>query len=233
MYSTDKLTPVPLFHGASGFHLDKFRPGTSPFTWPHHSTALSLLRDSWDTLKQHLPKIDPVDAHILERMAAQNSIGAFNWQHGALYVTASRKTAVNYAVWNGRYGGELLCHCKKALEILETFDLDRAGELLRKYGGLVKFLKGTETRPILIEFEGIRTTDLSTENQNGDVEKEMSLVIDLNYDQHFRDLLGQQTNFRLPSGCGIVKRVFEVDFQNRDDPWPCPLHEILDSPLWK
>ena len=45
--------------------------------------------------------------------------------------------------------------------------------------------------------------------------------------------MGQQTNFRLAPGCGVVARVFKLSIDDPSDPLSkCELREIVDSALW-
>ena len=71
---------------------------------------------------------------------------------------------------------------------------------------LTELLQGTERPPLLVEFNEVRVDELSTEVAGQDVRRQLSLLTS----ELARETLGQQINFRLAKGCGIVTRVFEV-----------------------
>ena len=53
------------------------------------------------------------------------------------------------------------------------------------------------------------------------------------FDDKMRELMGQQTNFRLAPGCGVVVGVFELSIDALGDPLSkFQLREIVDSDLW-
>ena len=95
--------PFPLYHGSSSHHLAHFEPASPPAQWPYKSAALKLLRDVWTILRAR--GVDP--EWWVERVLDQSS-GHANWQHGALYVTPSKLSAVRYSGGGAVYGGELL-----------------------------------------------------------------------------------------------------------------------------
>lgn len=82
--------PLALYHGSPSHYLANFRPGDPVSDWPHRQAALDLYRHGWTELKGlgHVPE------RWQERVLAQVS-GTANWQHGQLYVTPSRRTAVD------------------------------------------------------------------------------------------------------------------------------------------
>lgn len=157
-----------------------------------------------------------------------------NWQHGELYLTPSKLTAVNYACGGARYGGELLTFCKTAIDALSRLDDKKANELNRNSESLTEFLRGTEQPPIIVQFDTLRIADLSTESSARDVREEIAFLTEgpmrevLGSEERILEILGQQTNFRLASGCGIVKRVFKVHVEDNDHYQPSDPFDLTE-----
>jgi hypothetical protein len=202
--------PFPLFHGTSTHHVHAFPVGRPPEPWPFRNAALSLLREAWKSLVAAGQEPEWHVEQILEQAS-----GRSNWQHGQLYVTASRCDAVRYAGSNAGYGGELLTACGDALERLNNPLL--ASELLVQYSALSPFLRGGG-KPLLIELTNISEADLMTPERQDDDAKFLVSTLRGLADQDERDLKGQQSNFRLPTGVGTVSAVFEVVLEDRLDP---------------
>ena len=214
-----------LFHGSSSHYLEHFRPGQPPSPWPYAPHALKLYRQVWTELKclGHPPD------WWEERVLAQNS-GHANWQHGHLYVTPSKASAVRYAGGGAAHGGELLQLCRTALDELAKLNPGRTTELLRGANGIGRFLKKTGL-PMLVELGNIPVSGLSPERPSDDVSAQLAQLV--NFDGKMRELMGQQTNFRLAPGCGVVARVFELSIDDPGDPVSkFQLREIVDSDLW-
>jgi hypothetical protein len=203
------MVPFPLYHGTSSHYRDLFRPGTTPSSWAHTEAALALIRGAWAELKSLGIEPDPYARAVL----AQRS-DHMNWQHGELFVTPSQSSAVRYAGTGAAYGGELMMFCKDALERLRQADASRA---LRVPGVelLSRFLEGGGT-PLLIEITNVRAADLLPEIAGKNVADALSGLARLN--DKMRDLMGQQTNFRLKTNYSVVSRVFAVDIEEPDDP---------------
>ena len=227
MNFADDVVPFPLYHGTSGHYLSAFKPGCPPADWPHKDAALRLLRDAWDvlSLRRHQVPNDVSESlewnvrydevpYMAKSIVEQSSRGA-NWQHGELYLSPSAAASVKYGCSGARYGGELLTYCKKSIDALETVDYDLAKELSAAAKGLNEFLQGTEHPPILVEFNEVRVDELSTEIAGEDVRERLRLLTDAT-DKSVLRFLGQQTNFRLAKGCGIVSRVHEIHVSDVD-----------------
>ena len=219
------LVPFPFYHGSSSHYLGHFRLGQSPSHWPYAWDALELYRRVWTELKRFGHAAD----WWQERILAQDSAHA-NWQHGELYVTPSRATAVRYAGGGAAHGGELLQSCRHALDELAKLDRSRTTELLYGAGSVARFLKETG-RPILVEFRNVQVSGLSPERASDSAGAKLATLA--NMDERKRELFGQQTNFRLAPGCGVVARVFELSIDDVGDPLSkYQFREIVDSDLW-
>ena len=234
MDNTTQFVPFPLFHGTSSHFLSAFKPGTTPSSWPYKDEALSLLNDVWFALRA----FGREPCWFVERVLNQAS-GHSNWQHGELYLTPSKLAAVQYACGGAKYGGELLTFCNAAVDALAELDQTRADCLIQSAKNVAGFLKGTKSPPLLVELGDVKVADLSTERPRDDVLKALRSLANedirgaLGSDERVREIMGQQTNFRLPGGCGLVKHVFEVRVEDIDNPSPAfNLKEIRNSELW-
>ena len=202
--------PFALYHGSSSHYLVNFRPGETLSDWPHTRDALELYRLLWTELK----RLGQSPDWWQEKILAQDT-GHANWQHGQLYVTPSKASAVRYASGGAAHGGELLQSCRDALDELAKLDPGRTTELLCSAGRIGCFLKETE-RPILIQFRNVQVSGLSPERPSDNVSAQLAALA--NMDQPTRELMGQQTNFRLAPGCAIVGRVFELSIGDIGSP---------------
>ena len=217
--------PFALYHGSSSHYLEHFRPGRPSSHWPYARHALQLYRQVWTELKRlgHAPD------WWRERMLAQDS-GHANWQHGQLYVTPSKISAVRYAGGGAAHGGELLQSCRDAIDQLSRVDPARAAELLRGAQDIGRFLEEIGL-PILVELGKVPVSGLSPELPSDDVSAHLAEMVD--FDEKMREFMGQQTNFRLAPGCGVVTRVFELLIDDLGDPLSkFQLREIVGSDLW-
>lgn len=200
MDGDSQIISFPLFHGTSSYYRTGFKPGTTPAVWPHKGVALGLLRGAWDALREFGREPEWYEENILNQVS-----GYSNWQHGELYVTPSKWSAVRYARNGAVYGGELLTACRSAIDELIELDPERAERLMRNAEGVSKLLKGSGS-PILVEFVDVRVCHLLPERESDDVLTALSRLDD----ERKRETIGQQTNFRLISGCGTVHRVIKL-----------------------
>ena len=215
--------PFPLYHGSSSHYLAHFEPGSPPAKWPYKSAALKLLRDAWTILRAR--GVDP--EWWVERVLDQSS-GHANWQHGALYVTPSKSSAVRYSGGGAVYGGELLTFCRRAIDQLRALDREVTRRLLKEAQSVVGFLDGGGW-PLLVELSDVNVGDLSPERASNDVTEKLKELADL--DEKMREMVGQQTNFRLRPGASVVTRVFRLEIENPQDPLtPFSLEQICRFP---
>ena len=226
MNIAEQLVPFPLFHGTSNHYVTAFKPGATPVAWPHKEMALSLLRDAWTALCVLGCEPSWYVQDVLNQVS-----GHSNWQHGELYLTPNRVSAVRYACGGAEYGGELLTLCRDAIDALAELDQTKAKHLMQSTGAMVDLLQGTGLPPILIEFDNVYMGDLSTERESDDLLESISFLVD--EDERSREILGQQTNFRLANRRGIVTNVFEIEVECDSGPLP-PFHlrEIPSLEPW-
>lgn len=223
MDSNSQIISFPLYHGTSSHYLAGFKLGATPTVWPHKGVVLGLLRDAWAALREFGREPEWYVEHILDQGS-----GYSNWQHGELYVTPSKLSAVRYAGGGAAYGGELLTLCRRTIDELVELDREKADRLMRNAEGVARFLKGSGF-PILVEFIDVRVCDLMTERESDDVLTALSHLDS----ELMLETLGQQTNFRLISGNGTVSRVFELEISDVNDPLTSfGLIPIRTSKLW-
>ena len=248
MTPAQDLVPFSLFHGTSSHYSSAFEPGDTPTPWLHKDVALSLLKGAWDELSRLRHEIpDDVRENLCWDVTYEeipwfvknvmDQVSSYsNWQHGELYLTPSKLTAVNYACGGARYGGELLTLCKTAIDALSRLDDKKANELSQSAESLAEFLRGTEQPPIIVQFDALRIADLSTESSARDVREEIAFLTEgpmqevLGSEVRILETLGQQTNFRLTSGCGIVKRILEVHVEDIDHYQPLDPFDLSEIP---
>ena len=221
-----EFVPFPLFHGTSSHFLSAFKPGMKPPTWPHKDSALNLLRDTWAELRALGQKPWFYTEDILSQVS-----GASNWQHGdELYLTASKRRAAKHACGSGLYGGELLKECRDAIEILTPLDQQKVEHLLQTYNSIAGFLQNPSS-PLVVQFDVVRTSALSTERIQDDVLGSI-LAVENAENDHIRDVCEQSANFRLANGHAIVSRVFNVKYVDDDRGRHFVFKEIHASELW-
>lgn len=213
MNTVTDLVPFPLYHGTSSHYLSAFKSGSIPPDWPHKDSALNLLMDISEELKALGQEPDWYFETVLQRTSGQ-----LNWQYGELYLTPSKLTAAKYARRVAKHGGELLTFCRRAIDTLGDLDTIRAESVMHNYEGLAFLLEGNGWPPLLVQFDHIRLADVSPETEGPDVIALVSRVA--NADPDFREIIGQQSNFRLASGQGRVGQVFELDIKDDDNPLP-------------
>lgn len=138
--------------------------------------------------------------------------GLSNWQHGELYVTPSERTAVNYAEGYAEYGGEVMTQCREGLDLLSQLDQSSAQEVLEHAAPGIRRLIAGGGKPILVELINVCVWGLEAETQR-DRDQEIEALLQMS--ERDREIRGQQTNFRLTPGSGVVGQVF---FLSVDDP---------------
>ena len=207
---SDQTFPFPLFHGSSTHYSDTFLPGRAVVPWPHKDAALQLLRDVSAALRA-----SGVEPDWWFAQAVEQATGPSNWQHGELYVSPSRISAVRYAKTGAEHGGELMTMCRFALNQFKELHPSRMKQLLSPYDSLGLFLEGGG-RPLLVEFDRVRFSAVvpeAGESRFGAVE--VAEVVN-GKDDEYRDVLCQQFNFRLELDFAIVSRVHLLPVEDGD-----------------
>lgn len=206
---TKRIVPFPLYHGSSTHYLSGFLLGRVPANWPLKQDGIDLLRTIWSRLRSCGVEPEPWLQNILDQKA-----GAANWQHGFFYVTASERTAVNYAGGGAEYGGELLTQCREGLNRLSQIDEPAARYVIDRMGPGLRPLLAGGGKPILVELVDIERKCLESET-NLDRDQEIDRLVCLSVRE--RHVSGQQINFRLLPRSGTVAKVHLLDIANAKD----------------
>lgn len=131
----------------------------------------------------------------IEPMARQVNAG-LNFQHGAVYLSPSRFTAVRYATGKKK-GSELISYTTSMLDELGRLDLEEVKQgLFQEFPELFRVLD-IDAAPVLIQVAGLETHALLSEKGEAP-EGNLTWIYDLQ--ERFPDRwenLTQQANFRL------------------------------------
>lgn len=189
---------VPLYHGTSTVFVNGISQyglaGRNPVKdWNLLCLASEVLALSETHLRDtHLYR---VSSGSFAKMANQET-GNWNWQHGDTYMSPAESTAIRYAIGK-RFGSELLTYTIDFLEELYRREVPGvADELYRRYPDVFGIMEACPS-PILIEASNIAIRSKRSENGTDPSSnlKHMSDVL-INGDED-KELLLQQTNFRL------------------------------------
>lgn len=203
--------PFPLYHGSSTHYVHGFRRGGPPAHWPYKKDAIDLLTRIWTRLGTY---IEP--EFWVQNMLNQRT-GSANWQHGVLYVTPSERTAVNYAVGGATYGGEILTQCREGLDRLLEVDEAAARDVIDHTCLALQRFVGGGGRPILVKLVDVCVARLQSETCQ-DRDQQVARLTPLS--DRDRELRGQQDNFRLLPGSGVVSDVHLLEIANAANPVP-------------
>ena len=194
----------PLIHGSSTHYFDHFVPGSTPTAWAHCNSAIQFLRQTTNAIASLGGKVE-----FWERDALAQASHLANWQHGQIFLTPSRESALRYARSGAKHGGELLTMCASALERLLGLDPESYRRLKGNADDLARYLDGGG-QPMLVVFDGVETDDLYAERSGFEsVDKVLSRLPQPD-DPHF-DVITQQSNFRFRENKGIVSRLVLIE----------------------
>ena len=189
---------IPLYHGTSTVFVHGISQhglgGRNPVKdW----NLLSLAGEVMILSKAHLQDapLYKTRSEAFTKMTKQE-IRGWNWQHGDTYLSPAKSTAIRYAI-NKRFGSELLTYTVDFLEELYRREVPGVkDDLFRRYPDVFDIMEACPS-PILIEASNIPIKSLQSEDgSNPDSNfKHMTDVL-LDSDNN-KELLLQQTNFRL------------------------------------
>ena len=84
----------------------------------------------------------------------------------------------------------------------------------------------------MVQFDAIRIEELSAEAVDKEVRSELSSLTGMKdivgSEEKVLETVGQQTNFRLANGCGVVARVFEVHVEDVDHYQPVDPFDLTE-----
>ena len=142
-------------------------------------------------------------------MTEQVAGGSFNWQHGATYLSPSKKTAVAYAT-NKRYGSELLTYTIDFLQLLVDKKIKCVTtDLYRKYQKIFGLLEA-HPLPSLVQVSNVPVSSLMSEHGESSEDNIAQMQEVLTASPILYEVYLQQTNFRLrePIPMGKLKLWF-------------------------
>jgi hypothetical protein len=159
-----EYVPFPLYHGTSTIWEQSIREhGLGGKRIVEELRALEFHRRARACLKS-VPEDWPIGTTLtMEKIDAQSVTGGgFNFRHGGVYLTPSRKTAMGYAAHNP-FGSELLTYCHFLYAAHTSPPREAMPEWLEEYTELIEVLK-QPGRPMLVRVNHARTKDLTDES---------------------------------------------------------------------
>lgn len=190
--------PVPLYHGTSTLFLsgiiESGLGGKNPILdWgvlDFAQTINPLVQEQFSNDEGWMAK-----AQSFGWMVNQQT-GEMNFQHGDTYLSASKDTAIRYAV-SKRAGSELLSYSLDFLnELVRRKVPGVADKLYRRYPGIFELLD-ISCAPLLVEVRHVACEDLVDEHGR-DAQQNITLINSVAREERdAKDVLLQQVNFRL------------------------------------
>ena len=189
---------IPLYHGTSTVFVNGISQhglgGRNPVKdW----NLLCLAGEVLALSKAHLQDTPLYKARseAFAKMTKQET-GIWNWQHGDTYLSPAKSTAIRYAIGK-RFGSELLTYTVDFLEELYRREVPGVkDDLFRRYPDVFGIMEACPS-PILIEASNIPIKSLQSED-GSNPDSNFNHMNDVLLDgDDSKELLLQQTNFRL------------------------------------
>lgn len=188
----------PLYHGTSTLFLGGIAEhglgGRDPIAeWK----VLDCAKAIYPVVELHLAESEDFMARCVSfRLMVDQATGRRNFQHGNAYLSPSASTAIRYAV-NTRYGSELLTYTLDFIsELLRRKIPGIADDLFRSFPQVFEKLD-ISAAPVLVAAEDVSTAALLAENGE-EAQPTLDFVYQtLKHRAEPRDVLLQQSNFRL------------------------------------
>ena len=219
---------IPLYHGTSTVFVHGISQhglgGRNPVKdW----NLLCLSGEVLALSKAHLQDVPLYKARseTFAKMTKQE-IRRWNWQHGDTYLSSAKSTTIRYAIGK-RFGSELLTYTVDFLEELYRREVPGVkDDLFRRYPDVFGIMEACPS-PILIEAGNIPIESLQSEDgSNPDSNfKHMNDV--LNDGGNNKELLLQQTNFRLTGPVPTENLRFWLINILQWDPWK-PTYKLYE-----
>jgi hypothetical protein len=223
----DATVSIPLYHGTSTLFLPSIMEfGLGAVNPIAALRVLDFARAIYPTVREHIApdRSWANKANSFRKMVEQQS-SVLNWQHGDVYLSPSRHTAIRYAV-NKRVGSELLSY---ALDLLQEL-LNRGvpglrDELYGQFPAIFELLD-VSVAPVVITVREVQPAALLDENGNAP-DQALAFVAKVCRDfVDWEEMLGQ-VNFRLrePSQPGML--TVQLICVTRYDPFT-PQYRLYD-----
>jgi len=188
----------PLYHGTCTLFLERIaQHGLGGWDPIKEWRVLECLRKVLPIAEKHADQSEVIKAHLSSTWLMADQVNArMNFQHGAVYLSPSKETAVRYACGKKK-GSEVIS--RTVLLIEELVRLNIVGvktDLFREFPELF-YLQDIDASPVLIQVSLISSENLLSERGESPDENFAKI---LNYQERFPESwqqLSQQTNFRL------------------------------------
>jgi len=154
----------PLYHGTSTLFLESIaRHGIGGWDPIKEWRVLECLHRLIPIAEKHRQRSTEIMKLLgtIEPMAKQLN-AALNFQHGSVYVSPSRFTAVRYATGKKK-GSELISYTAMMLEELARYDLKEVNQGLYQEFPQIFRLLNIDAAPVLIQLDGLEAASLLSE----------------------------------------------------------------------
>jgi hypothetical protein len=188
----------PLYHGTSTLFLESIAEhGLGGWDPIKEWRVLECLRKVLPIAEKHAGRSEIIRSHIgnARSMAEQVNAG-LNFQHGSVYLSPSKETAVRYACGKKK-GSELISRTVLLIEELVRLDVEDVVKGLFHEFPEVFYLQDIDAAPVLIQVNHASTDNLLSErgespDDNLTKIRELQVRIPDSWEQ-----ISQQLNFRL------------------------------------
>ena len=223
----DATVPIPLYHGTSTLFLPSIMEfGLGAVNPIAELRVLDFARAIYPMVREHIaPDRSWASKALSFRKMVEQQSSVMNWQHGDVYLSPSRHTAIRYAV-NKRVGSELLSY---ALDLLqELLNRGVAGvrdELYGQFPAIFELLD-VSVAPVVITVREVQPAALLDENGNA---PDMALDFVARVCKEFvesEEILGQ-VNFRLREPSPPAMLTVQLICVTRYDPL-APQYRLYD-----
>lgn len=199
-----KNLPFPLYHGTSTLFLKDILEyglgGKNPLA---DLNFYDFSKEISPLIEEHLAKEDEHMARtysffnmVSQRKAVHEN--AWNWTHGATFLSPSEKTAARYSLSNP-HGSEFLSYGVEFLRELVRRNIPGVADSLYQSYPQIFNLLDISPAPIIIEVHQCSSNVLLTEQGDAPDDRVYSLLNRVNNDLKKLEVLGQQDNFYLKS----------------------------------
>jgi hypothetical protein len=211
-----------LYHGTSSLFLNSIiENGLGGINPVKEMNLLELSQEIFALSTEYLhdTPIFRLSGESFKRMTEQ-TVAAWNFQHGDTYLTPFKDTACSYAI-NKRYGSEILSYTLNFIQELINKDINYVkSDLYLKYQKVFDLLK-INPAPLLIEIQNIDAKSLLSEHGKSpdDNYVRISRIIKENPND-FPKYLGQ-TNFRIKESVNLNNlKIWFINVKKMNDLLP-------------
>jgi hypothetical protein len=198
MSTRDEVLKVDLFHGTSTLFMDSIiQHGLGGVNPVEKLKLVDLSKEVYSLSEYYLKnsKMFENRSASYKRMSEQDN-GSYNFQHGDTYLSASKETALDYAM-NKTFGSEILTYTIDFLKELIRLDIEYVKkELYRRYPKVFGYIDANPS-PILVQARNVKIDSLVNEYGEVPVNEFTTIEKWLHSDPHLLNAALSQVNFRL------------------------------------